>query len=135
MWNELRGRLGGRECQLAGGCDASCCNFKQRNREPDVTPNEIAEIRACLKRQGREMPNEHHEGYCHFLDSDLRCSIYEVRPTMCRIFYCDGNTDAQRLESSVMELVRDALTDPARIPISALKPKVVPNSFASGGEG
>lgn len=70
------------ECIKCGNC---CSNILP------MTPREVNIIKAYIRKNSiKEQPSSNVMD-CPFMDSskELKCTIYEVRPTVCRDFICD----------------------------------------------
>lgn len=74
--------------KACSGCGRCCSTLLP------VTNREIKEIRRYIKRHRIEQVQSLNPLDCPFLDKtkEHKCRIYEVRPRMCRIFYCTGTT-------------------------------------------
>lgn len=68
-------------------CDAVCCHLTVVVFADDVVPRHLVTRNA----QGVEVMARDEEGWCVAVDAQhMRCSIYEQRPAICRIFTMGG---------------------------------------------
>lgn len=78
------------ECDCCGACCRTYPIFASGEdavREPRIT-HEARELRGDLQTPSWRFqlyPLPFHEGCC-FLDREQRCTIYDTRPTVCRMF-------------------------------------------------
>ena len=63
------------------GC-GRCCHLVVELRAEDDVPEDLVAVR-----EGLRCMDQHSDGACVALDPETRlCTIYEVRPTVCRLF-------------------------------------------------
>lgn len=75
------------------GCGRCCSNLLP------LTSREIKTIRRYIKKKGIEAIPSLNEMDCPFCDytKQNKCLIYDVRPEICRAFYCNGEMKASLL--------------------------------------
>lgn len=93
---EIYQRMSGEgfESFLCEDCRSECCNFEFSGHIPFLTAPEwnliLEKVRDCLP------PSQ--VVFCPFLDQGKnRCTIYEVRPFRCRLFFCERYPGASSL--------------------------------------
>jgi len=90
-------------------CDAVCCRLLVILQPTDAVPAHLTEY----NEMGLHVMARDDEGWCVAVDSaHMRCSIYESRPKVCRIFAMggDGCRDV-RLDYANRRALGLALTD------------------------
>lgn len=89
LWNAIdqRHRTSRPNCSRSGGCNSSCCVFSESKIQPQLMPAEQRAIEEFLRQSGTSLPAPN-SLQCRFLDADALCTIYTVRPTECRLFFC-----------------------------------------------
>ena len=85
-------RLAEKKKTACDGCGECCSNFLPLSR------NEITELKAYAKEHGIKQTGKGAE--CPFLDKrklDKKCSVYEVRPLICRDYQCGKSVERANL--------------------------------------
>lgn len=81
-----------------GGCIALCCRYFALEIDKPVEPSDFEDLRWYMLHQNVEIFVEDRAWYvqmfnkCNMLGDDNKCTIYEIRPKICRDYsddYCD----------------------------------------------
>ena len=96
MIRSIKNALNSEEKNFCKDGKCSCCGQCCTNLLP-MTSNEITRIRAYIKKHNIKPHNhivpyaEAYDMTCPFMDSSKheKCTIYEVRPKICREYICD----------------------------------------------
>lgn len=68
------------KCKKCGKC---CGNFLP------LTKKEIQDLKKLAKKENKLLVDKYWYNSCPFLNSSLKCDIYENRPTICREYDCE----------------------------------------------
>lgn len=87
----------------AESCNAKCCKFKESNLEPHLALDEFMAVKKYLNDYAIPLPPQN-RNQCRFLDTDDTCMVYEVRPTLCRVYFCEGDLKMKKLPEELLKL-------------------------------
>lgn len=96
--------------EQAGRCDACgrCCDFEAFGHRLFVTPPELFYLAENL---GGEPLRQMQTGRCPYNQAG-RCTVYEYRFTLCRIFCCQGDADFQsRLSETALSRLKSVCVE------------------------
>lgn len=129
IYNRLDSQIR-QSAQLAGICDAcgKCCDFDNFDHKLFITTPELTYLAAIL---GAENIKPMTNGRCPY-NVKGKCSIYEHRFSVCRIFFCKADKDTQsKLSESALKEFKSLCTE-FRIPYRYMDLATALNNFPAG---